>query len=590
MDFVTKKKRTHRCGDLGMEHKGQTVILMGWIHSRRDLGGLIFVDLRDRGGLVQIVLDPTRSEIILARKLRNEFVVAIQGEVRPRPQGMVNSEMKTGAIEVEVSELEILSEAQTPPFVVGNPNVSELMRLKYRYLSLRDPQLQHCLHLRHQVTRVVRDTLSEEGFWEVETPILYKTTPEGARDYLVPSRISPGEFYALPQSPQTLKQLLMIGGLDSYFQIARCFRDEDLRADRQPEFSQIDLEMAFVDEEDVRAINEKLLKTIWKKIKSVDLGDIPVLDYNKALIEYGTDRPDLRNPMKIIDCSDLLGNCGFRVFDSVLSEAGVVRGLGLPVKGEISRSKIDKWVKSVKPHGARGLVWIKKQGDGYQSPANQFLSQELLASVYRRLCPQGFGLGLLVSDKEDVVSTSLGFLRQFLAEQFDLIDKSGDQFCWVVNFPLFAYDREEKRFVACHHPFTMPKDEDVEVLKSGDFQALSKLRAKAYDLVCNGHELAGGSVRIHRQEIQSAMFKALGLSEELARQKFGYFVEALTYGAPPHGGIAWGLDRLVMILAGTDAIRDVIAYPKTTKAQCLMSGSPSQPEPGQLQELGLSLS
>ncbi len=587
MVFVTGKKRTHRCGELGMEHKDQTVVLMGWVHSRRDLGGLIFVDLRDREGLVQIVLDPAQAGMSSAKKLRNEFVIAVQGKVRPRPKGMVNTKMKTGAIEIEVGEFEILSKAQTPPFVVGDTKVSELMGLKYRYLSLRNPRLQHCLHLRHRVTQLVRNTLSKEGFWEVETPILYKTTPEGARDYLVPSRISPGEFYALPQSPQTLKQLLMIGGLDSYFQIARCFRDEDLRADRQPEFSQIDIEMTFVDEEDVRSLSEKLLKIIWKEIKSVDLPDIPVLNYKTALAEYGTDSPDLRNPVKIIDCSDLLKNCGFKVFDSTLGEGGVVRGLGLTLKEEISRSKIDKWIESIKTYGARGLVWIKKQGEDYKSPAAKFLSQELLASVYKQLCPRGFGLGLLVSDKEEVVNASLGFLRGHLAEEFDLIDKSRDQFCWVVDFPLLSYDREEKRFVACHHPFTAPKDEDVEILKSGDFQALSKVCAKAYDLVCNGHELAGGSIRIHRQEVQKAMFKALGLSEELAKQKFGYFVEALTYGTPPHGGIAWGLDRLVMILAGTEAIRDVIAYPKTTKAQCLMSGSPSKPEPRQLRELGI---
>ena len=587
MAFVTGKKRTHRCGDLKIEHEGLTVVLMGWVHSRRDLGGLIFVDLRDREGLVQIVLDPSQDGMDLSKKLRNEFVVAVQGKVCPRPREMVNTKMKTGAIEVKVEEFEILSEAQTPPFVVGDKKVSELMGLKYRYLSLRNPRLQHCLHLRHQVTQLVRDTLSKEGFWEVETPILYKTTPEGARDYLVPSRISPGEFYALPQSPQTLKQLLMIGGLDSYFQIARCFRDEDLRADRQPEFSQIDLEMAFVDEKDVMDLNEKLLKIIWKEIKSVNLPDIPVLDYEIALTKYGTDKPDLRNPIKIIDCSDLLENCGFKIFDSTLGEGGVIRGLGLPFKEEVSRSKIDKWMESIKTYGAGGLVWIKKEGENYKSSVSKFLSQKLLASVYKRLCPEDFGLGLLVSDKKEVVNTSLGFLRQYLAEEFDFIDKSRDQFCWVVNFPLLSYDSGEKRFVACHHPFTMPRDEDVETLKSGDFQALPGVRAKAYDLVCNGHELAGGSIRIHRQEIQRAMFKALGLSEEAAKQKFGYFVEALTYGTPPHGGIAWGLDRLVMILAGTNAIRDVIAYPKTTKAQCLMSDSPSQPDPDQLRELGI---
>ena len=587
MGFSGKKKRTHRCGDLGKDHEGQKVVLMGWVHSRRDLGSLIFIDLRDRQGLVQIVLDPSREGMELSKKLRNEFVITVEGKVRLRPPDMVNSQKKTGAIEVEAESVEILSSANPPPFVVGDPRVSELMGLKYRYLSLRDHKIQNCLQLRHRVTKLVRDFLSQEGFWEVETPILYKTTPEGARDYLVPSRLSPGEFYALPQSPQTLKQLLMIGGLDSYFQIARCFRDEDLRADRQPEFSQIDMEMAFVDEEDVRAINEKLLKAIWKEFKSVDLDPIPLLDYNQSLCEYGTDRPDLRNPLKIVDCSEQLKSCGFRVFDSNLSEGGVVRGLGLPLREEISRSAIDKWIQAIKIHGARGLVWIKKQGEKYKSSADKFLSQDLLSSVYKQLCPQGFGLGLLVSDKEKVVAGSLAFLRQSLAKQFKLIDDSRDRFCWVVNFPLFDYDEKENRFVSCHHPFTMPKDGDLELLKSGDFQSVSQVRAKAYDLVCNGSELAGGSVRIHSKEIQSAVFKALGLTEELARKKFGYFLEALSYGTPPHGGIAWGLDRLVMILAGTSAIRDVIAYPKTTKAQCLMSGSPSKPDSSQLRELGI---
>lgn len=589
MAFVTELKRTHYCGEVGIEQKDQTLVLMGWVNNRRDHGGLVFVDLRDREGLVQIVLDPGKEKTAVAKKLRNEFVVGIKGVVRARPEGMVNEKMKTGAIEIEVEECEILSEAETPPFVVGDPNVSEAVRLKYRYLSLRNPELQRCMRLRHEVTKVVRDALSEEGFWEVETPILYKSTPEGARDYLVPSRVNQGEFYALPQSPQTLKQLLMVGGMDKYFQIARCFRDEDLRADRQPEFSQIDLEMSFVDEEDVRALNEKLLRKIWKEIKGVEVGEIPTMEYDVAMREYGSDKPDLRNPMKIIECSDLVKGCGFKVFDSTIDNGGCVRALGLPVKDTVSRSQIDKWIKAIKPDGAGGIVWIKKEGDEYQSPVNKFLSQELLTSLYERVCPEGFGVVLMVSDTETIVSRSLGNLRNLLGEQYDLIDKSKDVFHWVVNFPLLDYDDKEKRWVACHHPFTMPKDEHVDLMKSGTASDLAQVKAKAYDLVCNGNELAGGSIRIHRQEIQSAMFTALGLTEEQAKEKFGYFVEALTYGTPPHGGVAWGLDRLVMILAGTDAIRDVIAYPKTAKAQCLMSETPSKVDPHQLLELGLSI-
>ncbi len=587
MSFVSEKKRTHYCGQLRAEHQDQTVILMGWVNNRRDHGGLVFVDLRDREGLVQIVLDPAQAGTEMAKKLRNEFVIAVEGTVRARPEGMVNSKMKTGEVEVNIHECSILSEAQTPPFVIGDPNVSEAVRLKYRYLSLRNPELQRCLHLRHQVSQVVRDFLSQEGFWEVETPILYKSTPEGARDYLVPSRVNQGDFYALPQSPQTLKQLLMVGGMDRYFQIARCFRDEDLRADRQPEFSQIDIEMSFVDEEDIRVINEKLLRQIWKAIKGVDVPEIPSLDYNQVMDEYGSDKPDLRNPLKIIDCSDLVQNCGFKVFESTLKSGGVVRGLGLEVQESVSRSQIDKWMKSIKSEGAGGLVWIKKEGEEYASPVNKFLSQELLKQIHQRLCPSGQGTALLVSDSRSVVSRSLGALRQILGLQYNLIDEGTDRFCWVVNFPLLDYDDKEKRWVACHHPFTMPKDKDVSRLQSGDPEQLAEVQAKAYDLVCNGNELAGGSIRIHQQEIQSAMFQALGLTAEQAKQKFGYFVEALTYGTPPHGGIAWGLDRLVMILAGTDAIRDVIAFPKTAKAQCLMSESPSQVDPHQLLELGI---
>jgi aspartyl-tRNA synthetase len=587
MAFVSELKRSHYCGELNIEHKDQTVVLMGWVNNRRDHGGLVFVDLRDREGLIQIVMDPAQEATAVAKKVRNEFVLAVKGRVIARPEGMINEKMKTGQVEVEVESCEILAEAQTPPFVVGDPHVSEAVRLKYRYLSLRHPELQRCLKLRHEVAQVVRKALSEDGFWEVETPILYKSTPEGARDYLVPSRVNQGDFYALPQSPQTLKQLLMVGGMDRYFQIARCFRDEDLRADRQPEFSQIDLEMTFVDEDDVRALNEKLLRTIWKKIKGVEVGEIPCIDFNEAMDLYGSDKPDLRNPMKIVDCSDLVRGCGFKVFDSTIDNGGVVRALGVPIKEAISRSQIDKWIKLIKGDGAGGIVWIKKEGEEYQSPVNKFLSQELLGSIYERVCPEGYGTVLMVSDTKAIVSRALGTLRNTLGEQYDLIDQSKDVFCWIVNFPLLDYDDKENRWVACHHPFTMPKDEHVEMLKKGEPKDLALVQAKAYDLVCNGNELAGGSIRIHKQEVQSAMFKALGLTEEQAKEKFGYFVEALTYGTPPHGGIAWGLDRLVMILAGTDAIRDVIAFPKTAKAQDLMAHSPSAVDPHQLLELGV---
>ena len=589
MAFISDQKRTHYCGHLGLEQKDQTVVLMGWVNNRRDHGGLVFVDLRDREGLVQVVLDPGKEATSVAKKIRNEFVIGIRGVVRARPDGMINDKMPTGTVEIEVVECEILSEAETPPFVVGDPNVSEAVRLKYRYLSLRNPELQRCLRLRHEVTKIVRDALTDDGFWEVETPILYKSTPEGARDYLVPSRVNQGQFYALPQSPQTLKQLLMVGGMDRYFQIARCFRDEDLRADRQPEFSQIDIEMSFVDEDDIRKVNEKLLRTIWKKMKNVEVGDIPEITYQEAMESYGSDKPDLRNPMKIIECSDLVKGCGFKVFDSTIDNGGVVRALGLPVEETVSRSQIDKWIKVIKGDGAGGIVWIKKEKGEFLSPVNKFLSQELLGAIYERVCPTGQGLVLMVSDTVAITSRALGTLRNLLGEQYNLIDRSKDVFCWVVDFPLLDYDEKENRWVACHHPFTMPKDEHVGALKSGTPSDLPNVKAKAYDLVCNGNELAGGSIRIHNQEVQSAMFRALGLTEEQAKEKFGYFVEALTYGTPPHGGIAWGLDRLAMILAGTEAIRDVIAFPKTAKAQDLMAHSPSNVDSHQLLELGIQI-
>lgn len=589
MAFVSELKRTHMCGALNKGLAGETVVLMGWVNNRRDHGGLVFVDLRDREGLVQIVLDPGKEKTAVAKKIRNEYVLAVRGKVGPRPEGMVNTKLKTGEVEINIEECEILSEAETPPFVIDDPKVTEAVRLKYRYLDLRSPRLQGYLKTRHQIMKVVRDVLDENGFWEVETPILYKSTPEGARDYLVPSRVNPGQFYALPQSPQTLKQLLMVGGTDRYFQMARCFRDEDLRADRQPEFSQIDIEMSFVDEDDIIQMNEMLLKRIWKKIKGVDITEIQTMSYQQAMDEYGSDKPDLRNPMKIMDCGELVKGCGFKVFDDCLEKGGVVRAIGLPVKETVSRSQIDKWIKLIKAEGAAGIVWVKNEDGQYNSPVNKFLSQDVLEKVYKHVCPQGYGTVLMVSDTVPVARRALGLLRNTLGRQFKLIDESKDVFLWVRDFPLLDYDEQAKRWVACHHPFTMSHKEDVEILKKGELTELGKVRAKAYDLVCNGNELAGGSIRIHNTDVQKAMFRALGLSDEDAKEKFGYFVEALTYGTPPHGGIAWGLDRLAMILCGTEAIRDVIAFPKTAKAQCLMSESPSDVDRHQLLELGLKI-
>lgn len=589
MEFLKSKKRSHYCGLLRETHAAQKVVLMGWVDSRRDHGGLIFVDLRDREGIVQVVLDPQNTNMSSAKDVRGEFVVAISGDVRLRPEGMKNAKLATGGVEVVADHCQILSKAQPLPFHLNDPSVSEAVRLKYRYLDLRSASLQKFIRVRHDVVKKVRDTLSAQGFFEVETPILYKSTPEGARDYLVPSRVNQGTFFALPQSPQTLKQLLMVSGFDRYFQIARCFRDEDLRADRQPEFSQIDMELSFVDEDDVRRVNEALLREIWKTFRGRDIQEIPTYTFQDVMSRFGSDKPDLRNPIEIQDCGDLVRGVPFKVFSDTLERGGTVRGIGVPTKEEVSRSMIDKWTQLSKDNHARGLVWIKKESEGYQSPANKFLDQSVLEKLYKKLCPEGYGVALIVADDFKNAVSALGALRNAVGAQFGLIDTSVDKFCWVVDFPLFDYDAQEKRWVACHHPFTMPKDEHVQYLQKGDNESLGKALAKAYDLVCNGYEIAGGSIRIHNSEVQSLMFKSLGLSPEDAKTKFGYFIEALTYGTPPHGGIAWGVDRLIMILCNTDAIRDVIAFPKTAKAQCLMSESPSVVDRHQLLELGIRL-
>ncbi|MDX9731105.1 MAG: aspartate--tRNA ligase [Bdellovibrionales bacterium] len=590
MKFVSELKRSHYAGFLRAEHAGQTVVLMGWIDGRRDHGGLVFVDIRDREGIVQVVLDPSKSEMSLAKDLRGEFVVGIRGIVRKRPEGMTNKKITTGEVEVEALELEILSEAKTPPFQVNDESVGENLRLKYRYLDIRSQRLNGYLRTRHEIVRTVRNYLSDDGFVEVETPILYKSTPEGARDYLVPSRVNQGTFYALPQSPQTLKQLLMIGGMDRYFQIARCFRDEDLRADRQPEFSQIDIEMSFVDQDDIIAINEKMAQVLWKKFRGVEIGPIPRMTFADAMNRYGCDKPDTRFGLELTDLTKLATGTGFKVFDDVLAKNGVIKGLGIEQAGEMSRAQIDKLVDLAKKSGAKGLVWIKGDvGGTLTSAVSKALPEDVVKNLHKTLCPSGKGLSLIVADTFDVSCAALSALRLHFGRELKLIDESQDKFLWVVDFPLFEYDAEGGRWAARHHPFTSPQNQHMEILKNGEEKRYGEILAKAYDLVCNGHEVGGGSVRIHRGDLQASMFKALGLSLEEAKEKFGFFMEALTYGTPPHAGIAWGVDRLTMILCRTDAIRDVIAFPKTAKATDLMSEAPNTVSRDQLIELGIRL-
>ncbi|KXZ39437.1 aspartyl-tRNA synthetase [Alkalithermobacter thermoalcaliphilus JW-YL-7 = DSM 7308] len=586
METLNGLKRTHYCGNVGIEDIGKEVVLMGWVQKSRNLGGLVFTDLRDIEGICQIVFDKDISKEAFekAEKLGSEYVIAVKGIVHERQSK--NPNMKTGDIEVFASELRILNKSETPPiYIKDDDDVSENLRLKYRYLDLRKPSMQKNLILRHKVANIVRNYLSENRFLEIETPFLTKPTPEGARDYLVPSRVNPGKFYALPQSPQIFKQLFMVSGFDRYFQIVKCFRDEDLRADRQPEFTQIDCEMSFVDMEDVISIMEKMMQRIFKEAINVDINlPIPRISYKEAMEKYGSDKPDLRFGFELINVSDIVKGCGFKVFSDATSNGKSVRCIN--VKGyekEFTRKNISSLEEFVKTYGAKGLAWIKINQEGVVSPIAKFLDEDTLKQILDRVDGKEGDLILFVADKDEIVFDSLGHLRVEVAKRLNLLKKDEYKLVWVVDFPLFEYDEEEKRYVAKHHPFTSPKDEDLEKLETNP----QDVRAKAYDLVLNGFELGGGSIRIYNSDVQMRMFKALGFNEEQINEKFGFLIEAFKYGTPPHGGIAFGFDRIVMLLAGEENIRQVIAFPKTQNASCPMTNAPSDADEKQLQELNI---
>ena len=584
-------KRTCRCGELSGANVGQTVTVMGWVAKQRNKGGIIFVDLRDRSGLLQIIFeegDCGTENFEKAEKLRSEFVVAITGRVEKR-SGAVNENLATGDIEIRAEQIRILSEAQTPPFPIeSNSKTKEDIRLKYRYLDLRRPDLQEKIILRSKICAAFRRFLTEEGFLEIETPILCKSTPEGARDYLVPSRVHPGSFYALPQSPQLFKQLLMCSGYDRYFQLARCYRDEDLRADRQPEFTQIDLEMSFVDVDDVIDVNERLLYKLFKELLNVEIPQpIPRMTWQEAMDRYGSDKPDIRFGMELKDVSEVVKDCEFVVFKGALENGGTVRGINAEGQGGMPRKKIDALVSFAKDYGAKGLAYVAIQEDGtLKSSFAKFMTEEQMAALVAAMDGKPGDLLLFAADKKQVVWAVLGALRLELARQLDLLKKDDFKFLWVTEFPLLEYSEEQGRFVAMHHPFTMPMDEDWHLIDSDP----GAVRAKAYDIVLNGTELGGGSVRIHQSDIQSKMFEVLGFTPEKAQEQFGFLLEAFKYGVPPHAGLAYGLDRVAMLMGGCDSIREVIAFPKVKDASCLMTEAPTPVDPKQLEELGIEIS
>lgn len=580
--------RSHRCTEVSNKNIGESVTVMGWVQKRRNLGSLIFIDLRDRTGILQLVFDENDGEVFeKAKELRSEFVIAASGKVRER-DGAVNEELATGDIEVNVDTLRILSESETPPFPVEDDvNTREDLRLQYRYLDLRRPTLQRNLKLRSDVTTFIRKFMSEEGFIEIETPTLCKSTPEGARDYLVPSRVHPGEFYALPQSPQIYKQLLMCSGYDRYIQIARCYRDEDLRADRQPEFTQVDMELSFVDIDDVIDVNERLIQAMFKEILNVDIPlPMPRMSWQEAMDRYGSDKPDTRFGMELVNVTDVVKDCGFGVFTGAIENDGTVRGINVKGQGAMPRKKIDKLVESAKGNGAKGLAYLCINEDGtYKSSFAKFMTEEELDNLVKEMKGEPGDLLLFAADRNKIVWNVLGALRLELAETLELIDKNKWNFLWVVEFPQFEWSDEQERFIAMHHPFTMPMEEDLQYLDTD----LGKVRAKAYDIVLNGTELGGGSVRIHQADIQEKMFEALGFTQEQAHEQFGFLLDAFKYGVPPHAGLAYGLDRMVMHMAGEDNIREVIAFPKVKDASCLMTSAPSPVDDKQLEELAIDI-
>ena len=587
LDVLGNMRRTHTCRQLGVKNVGEEVVLAGWAQRRRDHGGVIFVDLRDREGITQVVFNPEMDEQVhlKAHEIRSEYVLCVRGRVEKRPEGMTNPNLLTGDIEVLVTELRILNFAKTPPFLIEDDvDVSESIRLKYRYLDLRRPLIQQNIIRRHKASVSVRNFLVQNGFLEIETPVLTRSTPEGARDYLVPSRVNPGHFYALPQSPQLFKQLLMISGFDRYYQIVRCFRDEDLRADRQPEFTQIDMEMSFVGEEDVMAIAEGLMASLFRDVMDMRIQiPFPRLDYDDAMNRYGLDKPDVRFGLELQDVSDIVAGSGFKVFADAVKRGGMVKALNAKGCMEFSRKEIDDLTALAAVYLAKGLAWIKVREDGWQSPIVKFFSETEKQALASRLDMQVGDLVFFVADKAKIVNEALGHLRNHLGKRLDLIDDSKFAFVWVTRFPMLEYDETEKRYQAMHHPFTSPLEEDYDRLQDAPLA----VKSRAYDLVLNGSEIGGGSIRIHQKELQEKVFEALGMSRESYEEKFGFLLSALESGAPPHGGIAFGFDRLVMMLCGQSSIRDIIAFPKTQKAACLMTNAPSEPSKAQLDELGI---